>query len=105
MRAVVSDALERIQDALHAPATTMRITIGAPVIPQIGVGGGTDPRDGRVTIAVAQEPRVGLREALRYRVRVTMAHELNHAKRILQARGCWAAPGSLADALVCEGLA
>jgi uncharacterized protein YjaZ len=59
-----------------------------------------------VTVTVAQDPPIGLRDALLRRVPVTMAHELNHAKRILEGERCWSKKRStLAEALVCEGLA
>ena len=107
VRAHLSKQLTRIQDTLRGPATTMTIAIGwGGVVPEIGVGGGIDPGNGHVTVNVAPKPRVGLREALLRRVPVTMAHELNHAKRVVEGDGCWLAESTtMAEALVCEGLA
>lgn len=105
MTAHVSRELRHIQQVLHAPRTKVTAELGASVVPATGVGGGTDPRNGAVSVTVALRDRAAFRTALLVRVPVTMAHELSHAKRILVAGKCWAATRTtLAEALVCEGL-
>jgi hypothetical protein len=102
---VVSQELARIQRALHAPPTTITIELGGNVVPETGVGGGVDRRDGAVSVTVALKDRAAFRKALLERVPVTMAHELNHAKRMLEAGQCWSAEFStMSEALICEGL-
>ena len=69
------------------------------VIPEIGVGGYTDPRDGNVVIAIADDVQ---REALETWIPATVVHELHHSSRVRTGPGYGV---TLGEALVSEGLA
>jgi len=71
-------------------------------IPQIGVGGFTDPRSGNVTIWIERSPPGGLRRALETWLPGSVAHELHHSSRIRTGPGYG---NTLGEALVSEGLA
>jgi len=70
----------------------------ASVVPEVGVGGFADPRDGAVTIWLDKP----LREGAEIWVPATLAHELHHSSRIRTGPGYGT---TLAEALVTEGLA
>ena len=73
----------------------------AAVIPEIGVGGMTDP-SGDVGIAIEEKPPGGLRQALETWIPATVAHELHHSSRVRIGPGYGY---TLGEALVREGLA
>jgi Predicted Zn-dependent protease (DUF2268) len=69
------------------------------VIPEIGVGGFTNPTTGAVFVAIAGNVR---RDDLTTWIPATLAHELHHSSRIRTGPGYgW----TLGEALVTEGLA
>ena len=74
----------------------------AKTIPQIGVGGFTDPRTGDVSIWIEAKPPGGLRKTLETWIPGSVAHELHHSSRIRTGPGYG---NTLAQALVSEGLA
>jgi Predicted Zn-dependent protease (DUF2268) len=71
-------------------------------IPEVGVGGFTDPQDGDVFVWIDDTPPSGLPAALRTWVPATLAHELHHSSRIRMGPGYGS---TLGEALVTEGLA
>lgn len=71
----------------------------ARVIPEIGVGGFTDPATGDVSVWIRPTP---LREELTRWIPATLAHELHHASRVRTGPGYGI---TLGEAMVSEGLA
>lgn len=71
-------------------------------VPEVGVGGYTDPEDGSVSVWIDDSPPGGLRNALQTWVPATLAHELHHSSRIRTGPGYGT---TLGEALVSEGLA
>jgi Predicted Zn-dependent protease (DUF2268) len=71
-------------------------------IPEIGVGGYTDPLGGDVSVWIDDTPPGGLPAALRTWVPATLAHELHHSSRVRTGPGYGR---TLGEALVTEGLA
>lgn len=83
----------------------VKIVVGldaTQAIPEIGVGGFTNPENGDVSIWIDAHPPRGLRTALTTWIPATVAHELHHSSRIRTGPGYGV---SLAEALVSEGLA
>src|SRR5262249_55170382 len=74
----------------------------AQAIPQIGVGGFSDPATGNVSISIDAHPPEGLRKALETWIPASVAHELDHSSRIRTGPGYGV---TLAQAMVSEGLA
>jgi predicted Zn-dependent protease DUF2268 len=95
-------ALRRIEAILPGPTMDISIDIDpALVIPEVGVGGFTDPRTGAIRIALDSRPAM-LLPAVRDWLPGSLAHEIHHSRRIL------AGPGygrTLGEAIVTEGLA
>jgi hypothetical protein len=82
----------------------MVITVSADAsqtIPEIGVGGYTDPRSGNVDIWIDPR-RAHLRDALETWIPASVAHELDHSSRIRTGPGYGY---TLGEAIVSEGLA
>jgi uncharacterized protein YjaZ len=75
---------------------------GARAIPEVGVGGFTDPGTGSVTMWLDPKSRIGVRATLTTWLPQGLAHELDHAKRILDGPGYGT---TLGQAIVSEGLA
>jgi Predicted Zn-dependent protease (DUF2268) len=71
-------------------------------IPEIGVGGFTNPASGDVSIWIDGSPPGGLKAALETWVPASLAHELHHSSRVRSGPGYGI---TLAEALVTEGLA
>lgn len=83
----------------------VRIHVGldaTQAIPEIGIGGFTDPRTGDVSLWIDANPPRGLRKALETWMPGSVAHELHHSSRIRTGPGYGV---TLAKALVSEGLA
>jgi uncharacterized protein YjaZ len=95
--------LAAIDRALDSPPATISISVNGPrAIPEVGVGGFTDPTTGDVSIWLDPNSRLGVPTMLRTWLPLTLAHELSHSARIL------AGPGygrMLGEAIVTEGLA
>jgi len=96
--------LERVDSLLHisAPVAVGVVVNPEAAIPEVGVGGFTDPASGAVTISLSARARVPVSESLTVWLRVDVAHELDHSKRILDGPGYGT---TLGEALVSEGLA
>lgn len=100
--ALVDGAVTDIADRLRLPELDITVRLdAAEAIPEIGVGGRTDPATGISSISLdSGHPR--FHRALRVWLPVMLAHELHHAVRITDGPGYGS---SLVDALVSEGLA
>lgn len=84
----VKDALSTIEGRLHATPSVIGIEAGTfYVIPDVGIGGYTDPYTGHVQISMDARSPLGLRALLKTWVPLSLAHELHHAKRILDGPG------------------
>ncbi len=96
--------LERVDRLLRISApVAVRVAVNPKAaIPEVGVGGFTDPASGAVTISLSAHARVPVRESLTVWLRMAVAHELDHSKRILDGPGYGS---TLGEALVSEGLA
>jgi hypothetical protein len=96
--------LERVDSLLHisAPVAVRVVVNPEAAIPEVGVGGFTDPTSGAVTLSLSAHARVPVSESLTVWLRMTLAHELDHSKRILDGPGYGT---TLGEALVSEGLA
>ena len=71
-------------------------------IPEIGVGGFTNPASGDVSIWIDGSPPGGVEAALETWIPALLAHELHHSSRVRTGPGYGS---TLAEALVSEGLA
>jgi hypothetical protein len=101
--AIVRHAERRIEGRLHGSPTVVSISAGSFfAIPDVGIGGYTDPYTGRIQISMDSRSPVPLRKMLTIWLPITMAHELHHARRILDGPGYGT---TLLDALVAEGSA
>ena len=100
---VVRKAVTRIQRELDAPSVPVTIQAGSyRVIPDVGIGGYTSPVTGEIKITMDQRSPLGLRRMLEVWLPLALAHELHHAKRILDGPGYGT---TLMDAIVTEGSA
>ena len=87
----------------HLPGEAPDVFVGGTeyVIPEIGVGGVTNPFDGKVTISL--DPRTeNLARTLTVWLPPVLAHELQHSSRVTDGPGIGR---TLLDAFVAEGLA
>lgn len=88
---------------LGSPLSTVRIMRDSTrVIPELGIGGFTNPSSGHVDVFLDLEHAHGLKITLQDSLPGTLAHELSHAARILDGPGYGR---TLIEALVTEGLA
>jgi hypothetical protein len=100
---VVDNALGEIKTRLRSPASVVGIEAGTyGVIPGVGIGGVTDPYTGRVQINMDSRTPLGLKELLTRWVPLSLAHELDHAKRVIDGPGYG---NTLGEAIVSEGVA
>jgi hypothetical protein len=103
IRDVIRRALRTSERRLHGRATNITIEAGGlTVIPDVGIGGGTDPITGEVRVAMDSRSHLGLHTMLTVWLPLAIAHELHHSKRVLDGPGLGT---TLADALVAEGSA
>lgn len=101
--ALVRETLEEIDGRLRVPNTMVHISAGSYItIPDIGIGGFTDPNTGTVRISMDAKTPVPLRTLLKTWLPITMAHELHHSRRILDGPGYG---DTLLDAMIAEGSA
>jgi hypothetical protein len=98
------DVLERVDSLLRisAPVAVRVVVNPDAAIPEVGVGGFTNPVSGAVLISLSADARVPVSESLTVWLRQAVAHELDHSKRILDGPGYGT---TLGEALVSEGLA
>ena len=98
------NVLERVDSLLRisAPVAVRVVVNPDAAIPEVGVGGFTNPASGAVLISLSADARVPVSESLTVWLRQAVAHELDHSKRILDGPGYGT---TLGEALVSEGLA
>jgi hypothetical protein len=98
---VVKDALANIEGRLHATPSVIAIEAGTfYAIPDVGIGGYTDPYTGHVQISMDGSSPLGVRALLKTWIALSLAHELHHAKRILDGPGYGSTIG---ETVVTEG--
>jgi hypothetical protein len=103
LRAVVGGALANIEGRLHGPPVPIEIEAGTyGTARALGIGGTTDPYTGRVQVSLDLGSSLPLRQLLSVWIPLSLAHELDHAKRILSGPGYGA---TLGEAVVTEGSA
>jgi hypothetical protein len=100
---VVRTAITHIESLLHGTPAPVDVEAGTyHVIPDVGIGGYTDPYTGRVQISMDQRTPLGLKTLLGTWLPLSLAHELHHAARILDGAGYGT---TVAQAVVSEGAA
>lgn len=101
---LVAESARRVFELLpHRGRVRIKVALSASrSIPEIGVGGFTNPATGDVSVWIDSEPPGGLKQALETWVPATLAHEVHHSSRIRTGPGYGI---TLAEALVTEGLA
>ncbi len=100
---VVRTAVTHIEGLLHGTPAPVEVEAGTyGVIPDVGIGGYTDPYSGRVQISMDQRAPLGLTVLLGTWLPLTLAHELHHSARILDGAGYGA---TIREAVVSEGAA
>jgi hypothetical protein len=104
LRGEVRETLERVDGLLQFDTDVAVEVVVDParVIPDVGVGGSTDPVSGAVVVSLTSESPVGTERSLHDWLPAAVAHELDHSKRILEGPGYGP---SLGEAIVSEGLA
>jgi hypothetical protein len=100
----IRDVLEHVDSLLRiaAPVAVRVVVDPDAAIPEVGVGGFTNPVSGAVLISLSAEASVPVRESLTVWLPQAVAHELDHSKRILDGPGYGT---TLGEAIVTEGLA
>jgi hypothetical protein len=104
LSAEVRKILERVDELLLFDSeVAVRVAVDPDaVIPEIGVGGFTNPASGAVLISLDPESPIGAEQSITVWLRQVLAHELDHSKRILEGPGYGT---TLGEAIVTEGLA
>jgi hypothetical protein len=99
----VRSILERVDQLLQFSSdVAVRIAVDADaVIPEVGVGGFTDPSSGAILISFDPEHPIGTEQSITVWLPQVLAHELNHSKRILEGPGYGT---TLGEAIVTEGI-
>jgi Predicted Zn-dependent protease (DUF2268) len=100
----VRKILERVDGLLQSDSEiAVRVAVDADaVIPEIGVGGYTNPASGAVQISLDPESSIGAEQSITVWLPQVLSHELDHSKRILDGPGYGT---TLGEAIVTEGLA
>lgn len=102
-RVLVNEAVATIQRELHTPSIPITIQAGSyRTIPDVGIGGETNPVSGEVKVTMDQRSPTGPRRLLTVWLPLALAHELHHAKRVLDGPGYGR---TLLEAMVTEGTA
>ncbi len=100
---IVRRELGSVAAALHSPRATVNLVINPKAaIPEVGVGGFTNPATGLVTVSLDPQSRIGVAKTMRVWVPLTLAHELSHSTRVLNGPGYGT---TLVETIVTEGLA
>jgi Predicted Zn-dependent protease (DUF2268) len=104
LAAEVRKILERVDELLRFDSdVAVHVAVDADAaIPEIGVGGYTNPTSGAILISLDPESPVGTEQSITVWLPATLAHELNHSKRVLEGPGYGM---TLGEAIVTEGLA
>ena len=99
----VRHAMATISDDLDATPTDVSISAGSyRVIPDVGIGGSTDPRTGEVIVSMDARSPLTPRELLTIWLPLVLAHELHHSSRVLDGPGYGS---TLLDTMISEGAA
>lgn len=100
---VVRDTLGKTEGRLLASPTRVAVQAGSiRTIPDIGIGGFTHPTTAHVHITLDQRSPVRVHRLLTTWLPLSLAHELHHAKRILDGPGYG---NTLLEAMITEGSA
>ena len=103
LRRLIHAEIVRIERRLHNSPVDISISAGSyRIIPDVGIGGFTDPDSGRLVISMDSRSPVGLDDLLTIWLPIVLAHELHHSHRVLDGPGYGR---TLADAVVTEGSA
>jgi Predicted Zn-dependent protease (DUF2268) len=104
LEGLVADSARRVFELLpHRGRISIYVALDSSrSIPEIGVGGFTDPSNGTVSIWIDDTPPGGLKAVLETWIPAALAHELHHSSRVRTGPGYGS---TLAEALVTEGLA
>lgn len=103
VRDLIRGSLTRVDRALDTAPTRITIQAGSVrVIPDVGIGGHTDRVTAEIKITMDHRSPVVIDQLLRTWVPIALAHEIHHAKRILEGPGYGA---TLLEAMVTEGAA
>jgi len=102
--ALIARALAHINALLPGPGSPITVGYARPsaLIEQAGVAGFTHPLTAHITTSFGATPQVSTGEALRFWFPRDLAHEVNHAVRILNGPGFGPA---LLQQLISEGIA
>jgi len=100
---VVEKTLSRVQELLPGPRAAINITADPrSVIPEVAVGGFTNPSNGEVSIWLDLRNRDRLLAAVNVWLPEAITHEIHHQRRLAHLAQPWS---TLGDALVTEGMA
>lgn len=103
VRALVDGAVATIQRKLETAPVPVTIQAGSyRTIPDVGIGGETNPATGEVKVTMDQRSPLATRTLLEVWLPLALAHELHHAKRVLDGPGYGT---TLLEAMVTEGTA
>jgi hypothetical protein len=103
VREIVRKALARIEGELHGSPTSIKIQAGSiRVIPDVGIGGFTDPASGAVEVTMDHRNPIGADRMLKTWLPLALAHELHHSTRIIDGPGYGT---TLLEAMITEGSA
>lgn len=103
IRSRVRAAVSRIDRALDVPPVSISVIAGSfRTIPDVGIGGLTDQSSGDIRITMDQRHPTGPRRLMTVWLPLALAHELHHAKRILDGPGYGT---TILEAIVTEGAA
>lgn len=102
--ALMAHALAHISALLPGPRSTIAVNYarGSALITQAGAYGFTNPLTARISAGFGPTPQVSTREALRLWFPRALAHEVNHAVRMLKGPGFGP---TLLPQLISEGIA
>ena len=103
LRSTVRRGVATIAEQLDATPTDVSISAGSyRVIPDVGIGGSTDPRTGEVIVSMDARSPLSPRELLTTWLPLVLAHELHHSARVLDGPGYGT---TLLETMVSEGAA
>ncbi len=100
---VITTALKNIEGRLHGRGVPIEIEAGTyGTARALGIGGQTDPYTGSVQVSMDLGSSLPLKQLLTVWIPLSLAHELDHSKRILDGPGYGS---TLGEVVVSEGAA